>query len=431
MQQSAPMSIPGAGGRPLGLPLSGVLRQAWFLWPLALRLLAWVFLAHSYEIAVFQDASWQMVTGQGVYARFSPWLASSGDGYYANPPLYAYLLWVSGRLAAALGNHWWLHQLLIKSWLLLADLAVMAYLFRRSPTAARSYWTLWFVPVVAIGQVQPDLWIGLCVLAALDLARQERWIGVGLLLGLGAGFKPVPLLILPFLVAYLIRAGRPKAVAAVGLGVLAALVLGWLPYVLVFPDARQFAEVIRFHATRPIAGLTIPSGMLLIVNAGLAAVQLVGIQLPWVEAAYGVVVRAGVAYPVVTLGAFAALLSAAVFARRWSLPQTFCLPLLAFLAANKVVHEHYLLLVLPLLIALGVGLRGTAIAFSVYLLAAGSPLRFFPSQLALPTTIDALLPPLAGVITSLGLAIVAGMAALAFGGQILRLLATALVSSRE
>jgi hypothetical protein len=171
--------------------------------------------------------------------------------------------------------------------------------------------------------------------------------------------------------------------------------------------------------------------MLLIVNAGLAAVQLVGIQLPWVEAAYGVVVRAGVAYPVVTLGAFAALLSAAVFARRWSLPQTFCLPLLAFLAANKVVHEHYLLLVLPLLIALGVGLRGTAIAFSVYLLAAGSPLRFFPSQLALPTTIDALLPPLAGVITSLGLAIVAGMAALAFGGQILRLLATALVSSRE
>ena len=421
------MSIPSVHGRAPGPPLSVLIREWWFLWPLGLRVLAWIFLAHSYEIAVFQDASWQMLAGQGVYARFSPWLSAAGDGYYAAPPLYAYMLWVSGRVAAVLGGHWWLHQLLIKGWLLLADLAVMAYFLRRSPAAARSYWTMLFVPVVAIGQVQPDLWIGLCVLAALHLALQERWIGVGLLLGLGAGFKPVPLLILPFLAAYLIRAGRRKAVAQVSLALVAALVLGWIPYVLAFPDTREFAEVLRFHATRPIAGLTIPSGILLIANAGLAALQLVGIQLSWAEAAYGAVVRAGVAYPVVTLGVFAALLGVAARGQPWSLPQTFCLPMLAFLAANKVVHEHYILQVLPLLVALGLNLRGTAIAFSVYLLAAGGPLRFFPSELGLPSTVEVLLPPRPGVIASIGLATVSGMAALAFGGQILRLLTTALV----
>lgn len=413
------MSIPDRDGHTLRPPLSVLARQWWFIWPLVLRLLAWLFLAHAYEIAVFQDASWQMVAGQGVYARFTPWLAAAGDGYYAAPPLYAYMLWVSGRLASISGGPWWLHHLLIKSWLLLADLAVMAYLFRRSPMAARSYWTLWFVPVVAIGQVQPDLYVGLCVIAALHLALRERWMGVGVLLGLAAGFKPAPLLILPFLVAYLIRASRPKAAVPVGLGVLAAIVAGWLPYVLAFPDVRQFAEVVRFHVSRPIAGLTIPSGVLSIVNAALAAFQLVGIQLPWVEAAYGTVVRAGAVYPVVTVGVFAALLGDAAFRRRWSLPQTFCLPLLAFLAANKVVHEHYFLQVLPLLVALSIDFRGAAIAFSVYLLAAGTPLRFFPGELGLPSTLDAMFPPLPGMLISMGMAIVAGTAAVVFSYRVL------------
>lgn len=402
-----------------GLPLSAVVRQAWFRWPLAVRLVVWLVLAHSYEIAVFQDASRQLVAGQGIYARFATWLASSGDGYYAAPPLYGYLLWVSGRAAASLGNHWWFHQLLIKSWLLLADLAVMGHLLRRAPTAARAYWTLWFVPVVAIGQVQPDLWVGLCVLAALHLAAQDRWAAAGFLLGVGAGFKPVPFLILPFLAAYLLRTGKGRALAPAGLGVLLAVILTWLPYALAFPDIRQVTEVLRFHAGRPIAGLTIPSGALLLTNAGLALVQLFGGHRPWLEAAYTAAVRAGVFYPIVTAAAFVALLARAGAGRRWSLEQTFCLPLLMFLATNKVVHEHYVLQVLPLLLVLGARVRGLAVAFSVYLLAAGSPLRFFPGELGLPSTVDAVLPPLAGIMTTVGLVAAAGVAALAFGWQVL------------
>jgi uncharacterized membrane protein len=286
------------------------------------------------------------------------------------------------------------------------------------------------VPIVAVGHLQPDAWVGLSVLAAFHLALQERWMAVGVILGFGAGFKPTPLLIIPFLITYLIRGGRREAVRPVTVGVVAAIVAGWLPYLLAFPDVRQVSDVIRFHAGRPIAGLTIPSGILLLANAGLAAGQLLGIGLSWAESAYAAAVRAGVAYPVVTIGAFAALFAGAAAGRPWSLLQTFALPLLTFLAANKVVHEHYIMQVLPLLVAVGANLRGVTIAFSVYLLAAGGPLRLFPPEFGLPSTVDVLLPPLFGVLTSLGLAVVTGGAALAFGGQILGLLNAALGNDR-
>ena len=382
----------------------------------------WLLLAHAYEIAVFQDASRQMVSGAGVYAKFMPWLASAGDGYFAAPPFYAYMLWVSGRIAAALGGQWWVHQLLIKSWLLIADLAVMMFLLRHSPPAARRYWTLWFLPVVAIGQIQPDLWAGLCILAGLTLAAREQWTGAGLLLGLGANIKPVPLLIVPFLIIYLVRGGRSRAVGPACLGVLAAIAIGWLPYVLIFPDAGHVTDVIRFHAMRPIGGLTIPSGILSIANVALTGAALLGGKVGWAEAAYARSVGAGVVYPVLTAGVFTALLYGAALKRRWSLPQTFGLPVLAFLLANKVVHEHYILLALPLLLALGLDLRGITLAFSAYLLTAGSPLRFLPSQLGLPQTIESVLSPSAGIIGALVLATVAGVAALVFGLQMLILM---------
>lgn len=419
MHQAEQIPIQSIDLRILRSPRASLARQWWFIWPLVLRLAAWLFFAQAYEIAVFQDASWQMVSGNGVYARFALWLASAGDGYYAAPPFYAYMLWVSGRIAAALGGHWWVHQLLIKSWLLIADLAVMVFLLRRSPPVARRYWTLWFVPVVAIGQVQPDLWVGLCILISLALAAREQWTGAGLLLGLGANIKPVPLLIVPFLAIYLIRGRRSHAVGPVCLGVLAAIAIGWLPYVLLFPDAGHVTDVIRFHAMRPIGGLTIPSGILSIANAALTAAALLGVKAGWAEAAYSRAVGAGVLWPVLTIGIFAALFYGAALRRRWSLPQTFGLPVLAFLLANKVVHEHYVLLALPLLVALGLDLRGITLAFSAYLLAAGSPLRFFPSQLGLPQTIESVLSPFAGIITALVLAAIAGVAALLFGLQIL------------
>jgi hypothetical protein len=415
------MSTPAAGGLTATPSPPALLRRPWFLWPLALRVLVWLVLGHSYEMAVFQDASWQMVAGQGVYGRFAPWLASAGDGYYAAPPLYALMLWLSGAIAAVFGSHWWLHQLLIKSWLLFADLAVMAYLLRRSPEAARGYWTLWFVPVVAIGQVQPDLWAGLGVLAAFHLASRGQWMGAGAALGAAAAIKPVPLVILPFLTVYLVRTDKTRVLVPLGFGVLAALAAGWLPYLLLFSDAGRIADVIRFHAERPVAGLTIPSGLLTLANAALAVAELAGAALPRAAAAYEAAVRASAALPAVTLGVFVFLLGLAISGRPWSVSQTFSLPLLAFLAANKVVHEHYLLLALPLLLATGVNLRGAAIAFSVYLLAAGSPLRYLPSQYGVPAGPDAWLPPPAGVIASLGLAVAAGGAALASGVQILRL----------
>jgi hypothetical protein len=373
-------------------------------------------------MAVFQDASLQLVAGRGVYARFAPWLAAAGDGYYAAPPLYALMLWASGVLASVLGGHWWLHQLLIKSWLLLADLAVMAYLLRHWPDRARRYWTLWFVPVVAIAQVQPDLWAGLGVLAAFVLASGGRWTAAGMALGVAVAVKPVPLTILPFLLIYLTRTGRSKVLITLSTGFLIALAAGWLPYILLFDDLGRIADVVRFHATRPLAGLTIPSGILALFNAALAAAELAGTALPRAVAAYEAVARASVAYPVVTLGVFILLVARAISGTPWSLAHTFGTPLLVFLAGNKVVHEHYLLVALPLLIALGVRFRGMALAFSVYLVAAGGPLRYVPAQFGLPSGLDAWLPPMPAVITSLGLAVIAGAAAVWFGVEILRLL---------
>jgi uncharacterized membrane protein len=329
------------------------------------------------------------------------------------------MLWIAGTAASLLGGHWWLHQLLIKSWLLLADLVVMTYLLRRFPAAARTYWTLWLVPVVAIGQVQPDLWVGLGVLAAFDLATRGHWLGVGLLLGLAADVKPVPLIIVPFIVVHLMRSAAVKALLPLSLGLLAALLAGWLPYALLFPDLARITDVIRFHVERPIAGLTIPSGLLLLANAGLTAFDLAGRALPWADAIYSAVVRASVTYPLVTVGIFTALFGAATLSQRWSLPQTFCLPLLAFLAGNKVVHEHYVLQVVPLVVALGINLRGAAIAFSVYLLAAGSPLRYLPSQLTLPPPLEHGLLGEPGTGVALVLLILTGLAAVAFGQQTL------------
>jgi len=402
-----------------------LLTQSWFLWPLGVRLLAWLFLAHAYEIAVFQDVSMQMASGEGVYTRFSTWLATAGDGYYAYPPLYAYMLWASGWLADALGGHWWLRQLLIKSWLVLADLMVMAFLLRVRPAAARAYWTLWFVPVVAIGQVQPDLWVGLSIVLALHFALRQRWAVVGFLITMAGGLKIVPLIILPFLAIHLLQLRNWRGIAEVGVGVVVGLAVTWLPYLAFFGDAGSFVDAARFYLTRPIAGLTVLSGLALIVNSTLAGAALLAHPLPWAEAAYRYLEHFGVLYPMVTLVAFAALMIAAA-RQRWPLWRAFCLPLLMFLLTNKTVHEHYLLQVLPLLIVLGIGSRTLVMAFSAYLLAAGTPLRFIPAEFGLPSTVDALLPlalqPILGAVLTMGLMLVAGAAALVFSLEAFKLI---------
>ncbi|HEU5299606.1 MAG TPA: glycosyltransferase 87 family protein [bacterium] len=397
--------------------------QAWFLWPLALRLAAWAFLAHAYEMAVFQDVSWQMLAGQGVYARFSAWLAGAGDGYFAYPPLYAYMLWLSGWAAAALGGQWWLHQLLIKAWLVLADALVMVWLYRKNPAAARRYWVMWFVPVVAIGQVQPDLWAGLSVALALYAALRGRWWLTGALLALGAGLKVLPLIILPFLAIHLVQRRRWNALAHVGVGLAAATTAVWLPYLVLYGDIRFLNDVVRFQATRQPAGLTLVSGVNLLIEAARGAAMLFGAGTTGTQDAG--VTNAGAQLWALTAGALGGAAVAAV-RHRWSLRRVFCLPLLVFLLTSKVVHEHYLLQVLPLLVVLGVDTRHMGTAYGIYVLAAGSPLRFFPRELGLPSTLDALLPaaqqPIVGSIISIGLMVAAGTAAVAFSWQVLTLI---------
>jgi len=423
------MATPGAlaiGSRaegPAGAR-QGLLRQSWFLWPLLLRLVVWLFLAHSYEMAVFEDASWRMVSGAGVYGRFAAWWAAAGDGYYAYPPLYAYMLWVSGRVATFLGGHWWVHQLLIKAWLVLADAAVMIFLYRVRPAVARTYWTLWFIPLVAIGQVQPDLWIGLSVILALSLAMRRRWAAVGLLIALGAGLKPVPLIILPFLVIYLGQRNAWKAVGHMTATAVAGTIMVWLPYAVLFGDWGAVSEVVAFHISRPAAGLTLPSGLSMLMNAGAGAAALLGLPVPRAPGDR-VLDFMGMAQPILMVVGFTVLITAAA-RRRWPLNHVFSVPLLVFLLMNKVVHEHYLLQVLPLLLMVGVYCRSLGIAYATYLVAAGSPLRFFPREFGLPTTMDALLPmrlqPTLGAGITIGLMVVTAAAAVVFSWQALRIL---------
>lgn len=401
----------------------GFLSQAWFMWPLALRLITWLVLAQSYEMAVFEDASWQMVSGAGVYGRFATWWAAVGDGYYAYPPLYAYMLWVSGRVAAFFGGHWWVHQLLIKAWLVLADAALMIFLYRVRPAAARAYWTLWFVPIVAIGQVQPDLWIGLSIVLAWYSAMQWRWVAVGFLIAFGAGLKLVPFVILPFLAIYLGQLKNWTAIGQMSAGVVAGAIVAWLPYVVLFGDWVALTEVVRFHLARPAAGLTFPSGLSMLINAWAGAATLLG--YPTWSLGDSVLQFVGNAQPILTVVVLAALMIAAA-RQRWPLRQVFCVPLLTFLLVNKVIHEHYLLQVLPLLLLSSIGYRNLGVAYAVYLLAAGSPLRFFPGEFGLPPTPDALLPmqfqPTIGAGITIVVMIATAIAAMAFSWQLFRML---------
>lgn len=401
-------------------------QERWFLRPLVLRLLVWLLLAHVYDIAVFQDVSWRMAAGQGVYEKFAGWLETYGEGYYAIPPVYAYMLWGSGQLAELLGGHWWLYQILIKSWLFLADLIAVAFLYRLNPNAARVYWTSWVVPIVAIAQVQPDLWVGLSILLALYLARRGHWFAMGLSLSVGVSIKMTPLVILPFLIQHLIRERKWISVPQVVAAFLAGLWIFWFPYVVAFNDEQSFSQVLLFHLNRPASGLNVLVGVWSLLDTALTGAMLVGSQVIASETISAAFKQISTIYPFVTVLAFVALAVVATV-RRWSIEQVFVLPLLTFLIANKVVHEQHLLHVLPLLLVMSTDVfRHLAGPFSAYVIAAGTPLRFFPQEYGLPLTPDALIPPsyhaLLGPPVMLGLAIVAGVTTLVFNWRVLGLI---------
>lgn len=401
-------------------------QERWFLRPLVLRIAVWLILAHVYDIAVFQDVAWRMATGQGIYEKFSGWLAAYGDGYFAYPPVYAYMLGASGWLADTLGGHWWLYQILIKSWMLLADLVAVAFLYRLKPEAARAYWTLWVMPIVAIAQVQPDLWVGLSVLLAYYLACRGRWYATGLALAVGISMKMTPLVILPYLLYHLIRERKwiagPQVVAALFVG----LCMFWLPYAVIFDDEQSFIQVLLFHLNRPASGLNILVGVRSLLDTALTGATLVGQEVSAGAAISQIFQQVTAVYPLLTVLAFAAL-AATARVQRWPLHLVFSLPLLTFLVANKVVHEQYLLHVLPFLLVMSPAIfRRLGASYSIYVMAAGTPLRFFPQEYGLPLTPDALIPPshhaVLGPLITMGFAAVAGVAALVFSYQLYRLI---------
>jgi len=390
-----------------------------------MHLSAWLLLGNAYEIAVFQDAAGRLAIGQGVYESFSGWLSTHGEGYYAYPPLYAYMLWASGTIANASGGHWWLTQLAIKAWMLIADLLTVALLYRFRPSAAKNYWTLWFIPVVALGLVQPDLWVGLSVLAAYCLARQGRWFCTGLALAVAICMKMTPIVVLPFLSLHLMNTRRLTALLRVATGVAVGLVLVGLPYAIAFGDLGKFREVLLFHLQRPVAGLNAVAGLQTLVDGTLTVAMLVGGQIPASNPWPGAFQGAAAVYPVFTILIF---VTVAILARaqQWSLKQAFCVPLLVFLLSSKVVHEQYALHVLPLmLVAFPGAWSRLAGSYAVYVIVAGTPWRFFPSQYALPSTLDALIPPqfhaLLGPWVMVFFVIATAGASLVFSWQLCRL----------
>jgi hypothetical protein len=409
--------------------------QRWFRWGLLAHLTALLLLAHVYDMAVFQDASARLARGEGIYAPFATWVKEHGDGYYAYPPIYAYMLWGSGRLAALFGGQWWIHQILIKGWMFLADLAVFGFLHRLHPRAAQTYWTLWFVPVVAIAQVQPDLWVGLTVLLAFSLARRDRWTAAGLALAAGIGLKATPLVIVPFLLLHLLRrrrwAAAQEVVGAVALG----LVIVWVPYLVFFDDAGQFGEVLRFHLSRPAFGLNLAGGLRSVVDASVVINALAGGEAQPAAAVAIADQQIAALYPLLPVLAFS-VLGIAAYASRWSLEQVFGLPLLTFLLANTVVNEQYLLQVLPLLLVTAPAALGRlAWPYSIYVLAAGTPLRFFPREYGFPLTPEALLSAAArgtaAPLIALLLAGAIGGAALLFSYRVYRLIQESLRQGRQ
>jgi hypothetical protein len=309
--------------------------------------------------------------------------------------------------------------------MLIADLLTVILLYRIRPSAAKDYWTLWYIPVVAIGLVQPDLWVGLSVLMALLLAQRGRWIGTGIALAFAIGTKMTPIVVLPFLALHLINTRRLAALLRVAIGVTVGLVLVVLPYAIAFGDLGKFREVLLFHLQRPVAGLNAVAGLQMLVDGTLTVAMLLGGQIaasnPWPGAFQG----AAAVYPVFTILIF---VTAAILARaqQWSLEQAFCVPLLVLLLSSKVVHEQYALHVLPLmLVAFPGAWSRLAGPYAVYVIAAGTPWRFFPSQYALPSTLDALIPArfhaLLGPWILVSFVIIAAVASLVFSWQLCRL----------
>jgi len=398
------------------------LTARWFWVWLAARVGVFLILAHWYDLFVFREISSRLASGGGVYAISHLWLAEVGEGYYVYPPLYAYALALAGRLAALLGGGWYVHALAIKAVLVVGDLATFGVLRGVNPQAARLYWTLWFVPLLAIAQIQPDIWVGVTLLLAYLAAGRARWALAGVLVGVGAAIKFTPAVTVPFVLVYLWHRGSRRSAAAFAAAAAGAFIAAWLPYLMLYPDAWQFGQVLAFHQARLGGGLTVitPLTVLRAVNDQLGGLSAIS------DALTILVQRVSVAWVAVTAALMLTLLVRAG-RHRWTLEHTFLLPMIGFLASSKLVNEQYLLQILPLaLIVTPAFLPSVFWPFSIYVLAAGTPLRFLPREInpvdfASPTWAPRALEGLLLVLTVLmaGAAAVVSfrLGAMAFSGE--------------
>lgn len=366
-------SHPGALNRLSLLPTT----QRWFWQWAVIRLCVLLVLGHWYDVFVFHDVSKQLASGHGVYAISSIWLAENGDGYYAYPPVFAYFLALAGLAASLVGGHWYAYHVAIKLPLLVGDLATFCVLRQVDERAAKRYWTLWFVPILAIAQIQPDIWAGLLLLLAYLMGKQERWSVAGGLIGLAAAVKFIPVVIIPFIVVHLWHRSARSNAALFAAYAFGAFIAAWLPYVVFYQDAWQFRQVLEFHAARTGGGLNLITPITFLYHLNQLLTGALGSSTLILAFVHFVSEK----YLIVTAGVIVLLLITASL-RSWTVEQSFLIPIVGVLISNRLVHEQYLMQIIPLALVAAPELVAAVFwPFSVYVLAAGTPLRFIPREL--------------------------------------------------
>ena len=219
---------------------------------------------------------------------------------------------------------------------LLADIGTLA-LMRKLGVSPRELAWYAFNPLVLLAGVWTfDSVMVFFLVAALLLAERRHWGWCGVLLGLGAATKYVPLVVLPALVAAALwqsgRHGAKRRLLAVFASLAATLA------VLVAPVAGGVRYVVQAQMSRFASGLTVQQAW------GTWAEQLpfTDWQPRWQLYASGL------------LGSW--LLPLALLAATWLLLRRplplragFLIMVLAFLAGSKLVNEHYALAPMALL----------------------------------------------------------------------------------
>ena len=146
------------------------------------------------------------------------------------------------------------------------------------------WWTCPLLPVVLVGGAHVDALLPPLVLGALLAALAGRGVAAGLLLGLAAGVKVWPVLLVPLLGRVLPRAARVPA--AVGLGATCFVVLAPLLATLATPDAGLSA-----YARGWIAGNAPFAWALALLGPGAEPALRVGLALGGAGVALAVALR--------------------------------------------------------------------------------------------------------------------------------------------